>query len=130
MEKFTMVNKQHWTQNIFLATVVITALSSFNSYSCGGGVVPYVPTQTGASGSSSGQFFILEKGVAVNMFDVKKFQPLFRNIILSGNERKKRKHVKEKLEKTQRTTGQTDSEKAMQKDSSSITPVLNVHRLH
>ncbi len=134
MKKQKMAKKQHWTQNISLATMVLMALFSINSYSCGGGVVPYVPTQTGASGSNtstSGQFFILEKGVAVSMFDVKKFQPLFRNIILSGNEREKNKKSKKKSRTENITAAQqaeSDSLSALQETEGA--PVLNIHRLH
>jgi len=61
------------------AVIVLFILISFlKLYSCGGGVVPYVPTQSGASGAStaSSQFFIFEKGVASDLFNVKKL--LFR----------------------------------------------------
>lgn len=107
--------------------IVIIFLSFPKLYSCGGGVVPYVPTQTGASGASTAtsQFFIFEKGVAIDMFDIKKHQPIFRNIVLSGNERKEHKTTVEKSE--------SDSS-AVSADSASVakevTPVLNLHRLH
>ncbi len=134
MKKQKMVKKQHWTQNVFLATMMIMALFSSNSHSCGGGVVPYVPTQTGASGSNtstSGQFYILEKGAAVSMFDVKKFQPLFRNIILSGNEREKNKKSRKKSRTKNITTAQqTDSDSLSAPQETDAAPVLNIHRLH
>jgi len=108
--------------------ITLTVFLSFlKLYSCGGGVVPYVPTQTGASGASTAtsQFFIFEKGVAIDMFDIKKHQPIFRNIVLSGNERKEHKTRVEKSE--------SDSS-AVSADSVSVakeaTPVLNLHRLH
>ncbi len=107
----------------------------YSLYSCGGGVVPYVPTSSGAGGStSSGSFFLLEKGVAVEMFDVKKLQPLFRNIVLSGNERKVHRNMGKVLAKYQ-TTSKQDST-AMKNSvhgaeiSDSTLPVLNLHRLH
>ena len=77
----------------FVVITITIFLSFLKLYSCGGGVVPYVPTQTGASGASTAtsQFFIFEKGVAIDMFDIKKHQPVFRNIVLSGNERKENK---------------------------------------
>lgn len=111
-------------------TVIILLMLSFRTYSCGGGVVPYVPTQSGASGAStaSSQFFILEKGVAIDMFNVKKLQPLFRNIILNGNERGK-PLSKEKLERIENDNKEaTDTTDAS--DEEKIVPVLNIHRLH
>ena len=57
------------------------------------------------------------------MFDVKKHQPIFRNIILTGNERKTRKKRVKKSEKD------TDSA-AVSSDDLKIEPVLNIHRLH
>ena len=96
-------------------------------YGCGGGVVPYVPTQSGAStasSASSGQFFLFEKGVAVDMFNVQQHQPIFRHIVLSGNERKDR---------STRGHAVADSS-AVAADSTAAAkeaaPVLNLHRLH
>ncbi len=103
------------------------------SYGCGGGVVPYVPTQTGASSSAlTGQFFIFEKGIAINMFDVKKFQPIFRNIILTGNERTEHKTMKtaKKKQKADTNKGISDTVKVTCDASAHAEPVLNIHRLH
>ena len=104
------------------------------SYSCGGGVVPYVPTQTGASSSTvSGQFFIFEKGLAINMFDVKKLQPIFRNIILTGNERTKHEKLKAAKKKRKDDTSKEVSDSATVTCDASAhesEPVLNIHRLH
>ena len=116
------------------AVIALFILASFlKLYSCGGGVVPYVPTQSGASGAStaSSQFFIFEKGVASDLFNVKKHQPIFRNIILSGNERTKNKPVNESADKDS-----TDVASKMGTDSTvvskevEIVPILNIHRLH
>ena len=103
---------------------------SFRTYSCGGGVVPYVPTQSGASGAStaSSQFFIFEKGVATDLFNVKKHQPIFRNIILTGNERKKNKPKMKPAESDSLDVALTDST-AVAKDEEML-PILNIHRLH
>ncbi len=117
---------------IFCILIVLLNFSSLQS--CGGGVVPYVPTQSGATGSSSGQFFLMEKGVATEMFDVKKLQPLFRNIVLSGNERKLNKKMGKIIEKNKKTREQdsTQSKNTKHNISSgdSTLPVLNLHRLH
>ncbi len=105
-------------------------------FSCGGGVVPYVPTQSGAGGGSTGQFVLMEKGVAVDMFDVKKLQPLFRNIILTGNERKSREAEIRRTKdpaKTEKTQDQSDTTAITEDQSGSSrepAPVLNIHRLH
>lgn len=119
---------------IVVGTVLFLTL---RVYSCGGGVVPYVPTQSGATGgASTGQFFLMEKGIAIDMFDVKKLQPLFRNIILSGNERKERKTMEalgKEDSKIESTQAESDSVSVTQDESSSEkepTPVLNIHRLH
>ena len=102
-------------------------------YSCGGGVVPYVPTQSGATGAStaSSQFFIFEKGVAIDMFNVKKHQPIFRNIILTGNERTKNKPEKKSTKKdnVDVTSKEEADSTAVSKDEE-IVPILNIHRLH
>ena len=95
--------------------------------------MPYVPTQSGASGAStaSSQFFIFEKGVAIDMFDIKKHQPIFRNIILTGNERKVVK-TKAKTAKQDSTAVSTQKEAGSTSESSKdeIIPILNIHRLH
>ena len=116
------------------AVIVLFILISFlKLYSCGGGVVPYVPTQSGATGAStaSSQFFIFEKGVAIDMFNVKKHQPIFRNIILTGNERTKNKPEKKSVEKDSSDVASKEGgdSTAVSKDEE-IVPVLNIHRLH
>ena len=114
----------------FCLIVIILLMLSFRTYSCGGGVVPYVPTQSGASGAStaSSQFFIFEKGVATDLFNVKKHQPIFRNIILTGNERKKNRPKMKSNERDSLDVALTDST-AVAKDEE-IVPILNIHRLH
>ena len=114
----------------FCLTAIILLMLSFRTYSCGGGVVPYVPTQSGASGAStaSSQFFIFEKGVATDLFNVKKHQPIFRNIILTGNERKKNKPKMKPAESDSLDVALTDST-AVAKDEEML-PILNIHRLH
>ncbi len=135
MKKQVLSKKQYCCSVPYLvATAAAIVLFSFNSYSCGGGVVPYVPTQTGASGnnsSSNADFYILEKGVATSMFDVKKFQPLFRNIILSGNERKKNKKSRKKSsQKNIAATQQKTADSTTVSHGDDAAPVLNIHRLH
>ena len=118
-------------QRNFSAAAFVVLLSFISLYSCGGGVVPYVPTQSGASGASTAnsQFFILEKGVATEMFDIKKHQPIFRNIVLTGNERKfhKAKTSKDKGVDSLATKG-TDSTVVSKEEE--VLPILNIHRLH
>jgi len=124
------------TITISCAALCILSIASFHTtYSCGGGVIPYVPTQSGASGSTtSGSFFLVEKGVSVEMFDVKQLQPLFRNIVMSGNERKVHKNMekvllknKESLAKDSTLIKNSVHGSAM---SDSALPVLNLHKLH
>ena len=114
----------------FCLIAIILLLGPFTIYSCGGGVVPYVPTQSGASGASTAnsQFFIFEKGVATDLFNVKKHQPIFRNIILTGNERKKNRPKMKSNERDSLDVALTDST-AVAKDEE-IVPILNIHRLH
>lgn len=107
-----------------------------HTFCCGGGVVPYIPTQSGASNTTSGQLFLLEKGASVEMFDVKKLQPLFRSIVLSGNERKLKKDMEKIVSKNQKTADK-DSTKTIQEDNAiskhdhkNAIPVLNLHRIH
>ncbi len=126
---------KHSTLKIIVLFTILVSFAAYSVYSCGGGVVPYVPTQSGASGSSSsGSFFLMEKGVAVDMFDVKKLQPLFRNIVLSGNERKIHKKMGKVIKKKKKETVQDSSEvntvKHNEMHSDSTLPVLNLHRIH
>jgi hypothetical protein len=120
---------------IIAACMIILYFASYSVFGCGGGVVPYVPTQSGASGSStSGSFFLMEKGVAVDMFDVKKLQPLFRNIVLSGNERKINKKMGKAIEKNKKEgagdSTNVDTVQHTGSSSDSTLPVLNLHRIH
>lgn len=128
----------------FLSIITIfVCILYYCAYSCGGGMIPYVPTQTGAGASAStGEFFLIEKGVAVDMFNVKKLQPLFQNIRLSGNERKNRKSMKRSFKKSSKVTyAKADSSAQASSDSLSVTqnkqssenesqPILNLHRFH
>jgi hypothetical protein len=74
----------------------------------------------------------MEKGVAVDMFDVKKLQPLFRNIVLSGNERKINKKMAKAIEKNkkERVQDSTEADNIRHTESDSTLPVLNLHRIH
>lgn len=129
-------NYKKWkTGKIIAVTMIILYFGFYTVFGCGGGVVPYVPTQSGASGSStSGSFFLMEKGVAVDMFDVKKLQPLFRNIVLSGNERKINKKMGRVIKKNKKETASDSSNISNVKHnllhSDSTLPVLNLHRIH
>jgi hypothetical protein len=129
-----IINKnKHISLKITVLFTVLVSFAAYSVYSCGGGVVPYVPTQSGASGSStSGSFFLMEKGVAVDMFDVKKLQPLFRNIVLSGNERKINKKMAKAIEKNkkERVQDSTEADNIRHTESDSTLPVLNLHRIH
>lgn len=128
-QKYSRKNRCILKRQFYLFAIILL-LAPFTIYSCGGGVIPYVPTQSGASGAStaSSQFFIFEKGVATDLFNVKKHQPIFRNIILTGNERKKNKPKVKSTEKDTLDVALTDSS-AVAKDEE-ILPVLNIHRLH
>lgn len=122
-----------WSMMIFINSV----------YSCGGGMVPYVPTQSG-TGKSEEKYFLMDKGVATDMFDVKNFNALFRNIILSGNERNKKNlektSKKQKSKSTALSKNENDSALKDSSDSaeqmrnvyrkSEAVPVLNLHRIH
>ena len=130
------VKSKNRTLKILVICSGISLTAAFYSvYSCGGGVIPYIPTQSGASGNTtSGTFFLLEKGASGEMFDVRQLQPLFRNIVSTGNERTVHKN-KEKLLQPNKAAMAKDSTliknsvhgRAM---SDSVLPVLNLHRLH
>ena len=103
-------------------------------FGCGGGVIPYVPSEyipgkgQTSSGSAKGQFFLfINKGVTTDMFDVKQLQPVFRNIVLTGNERKDRSSKKEDSSTPEDSSKVTEKEEKKEKES---IPVLNLHRLH
>jgi|TARA_Y100000310_G_scaffold130972_1_gene130156 hypothetical protein len=94
-----------------IVVILLTIIFLYTtSHSCGSAVVPYVPTQGNSSAAISSKFYILQKGVIAEMFNTKRLQPLFRNVILSGNARKK-KNLKRNPERESQ-------------------PVLNIHRLH
>lgn len=116
-------------KTMYVPFALLILIPFLKIYSCGGGVVPYVPTQSGASGASttaSNQFFIFEKGVASDMFNIKKHQPIFRNIILTGNERTKNKPKKNKTDRASKE----DSDSTVISEEVDIMPILNIHRLH
>ncbi len=98
-------------RTLIISIVSVAFLFTATAYSCGSAVVPYVPTQGNASAAVSSKFYILQKGVIAEMFNTKKLQPLFRNVILSGNARKKS------------NLNRKNKEREAQ-------PVLNIHRLH
>ncbi len=87
---------------LMLILVYITS-----AYSCGPGYTPYIPTSDNRT--SSCDFFLIEKGVTGDLFDVKKLQPLFRNIMLSGNERNSVKPKQRSLKKAETDRNENDS---------------------
>ena len=116
---------------VILLCVLMYASCAFG---CGGGVMPYVPSEyipekgQTSSGSAKGQFFLfINKGVTTDMFDVKQLQPVFRNIVLTGNERKDRSSKKEDSSTPEDSSKVTEKEEKKEKES---IPVLNLHRLH
>ncbi len=99
------------TRTLIISIVSVAFLFTTAAYSCGSAVVPYVPTQGNASAAVTSKFYILQKGVIAEMFNTKRLQPLFRNVILSGNSRKVKNLRKKNMEREAQ-------------------PVLNIHRLH
>ncbi len=106
---------------------------------CGGGWAPYVPPSqsVGSSGKSqsSSQLYVFDKGVTYDLFDPKILQPLIRNIILTGNERKDRssmKQVKKQIRKvkTAETSAQSDSSTTLPEPQEESKPVLYIHGMH
>ena len=131
MKKYTYhSNFKSDLKRCFAGVTIIVLTTFLKLNSCGAGVQPYVPTQSGAT-RIAGQFFLIDKGVAIEMFDVKKHQPIFRNIILTGNERKVVK-TKAKTAKQDSTAVSTQKEAGSTSESSKdeIIPILNIHRLH
>jgi hypothetical protein len=136
-----MKRKKNSSKKMCFRTIASTAILTvcitvFHIYSCGGGVVPYIPSGTGASSNSStGQFFLFDKGVTSTMLDYRAVQPLFKNIVNSGNERKDR-NLKIKISKQgegkKDTTEIYDSTRSSQHNlvRDGALPVLNLHKLH
>lgn len=115
------------------AAVTAAAVSMLSiivpSYACGGGMMPYIPTATGAgSGSASapGQFFIIDKGVTNSMLDIRQLQPLFRSVVNAGNERSE-KNLKAQDDTTH---GKKKGPRYDSLDTTKAEPVLNLHKLH
>jgi hypothetical protein len=97
------------------------------SHGCGGGWAPYIPPTAsgGASANTEGRLQIFEKGVSYSLFDPKALQPLVRNIVLSGNLRKKGKlSPSDKAENPDSLASEKDPK------ADNVDAVLNVHRLH
>ncbi len=123
------------TRMIEIVSVVIIVVVSY-TYSCGGGVVPYVPSGAGASSnqSSGGVFFLFDKGVTSTMFDHRTLQPLFKNIVNSGNERKNRgKKSRKKKPETKKTDSAECADSTAKRHNlvgEGSDPVLNLHKLH
>jgi hypothetical protein len=120
---------------ILSTATLIVCFNIFHLYSCGGGVVPYIPSGISA-GSSTGQFFLFDKGVTSSMLDYRAVQPLFKNIVNAGNERKDRYGLLNKESEQDRekrdTTEATDSTKSAKHNlvNKGSLPVLNLHKLH
>ncbi|KMQ52746.1 hypothetical protein CHISP_0515 [Chitinispirillum alkaliphilum] len=128
--------KNRVTKIMIASAVVSFSLFVSNSFACGGGVIPfvpssdpYVPSGTGDEIGSSldGQFFLdLEKGVTNEMLDVKKFNPLFRHLTLTGNERRTRSRSTQKCD----TPCDSTALPPCGVDHEMVEPILNLHRLH
>jgi hypothetical protein len=100
-------------------------------FCCGGGVLPYIPSGTGAGANTntSKQFYLIDKSVTYSMLDGKTLQPLFRNIVNSGNGRDSRNiHHDKKADST--SVADKDKKEQCPADTSSAEPVLNLHKLH
>jgi len=122
---------------VVLAAALILCFTAYKAFSCGGGVVPYIPSGTGSasSGSSSGQFFLFDKGVTSTMLDYRAVQPLFKNIVNSGNERKQRGTEIKKAEECEVKADSTKTVDSTKTEKHNIVgedalPVLNLHQLH
>jgi hypothetical protein len=121
---------------------MIVALCCSNGVCCGGGYVPmpYIPSGGGSvnAPSSKGSFYLVEKGSANELFEIKSLQPLFRNIHQSGNERqnldKFRKNKKadagDKNAKTDMAAADSVKIDSSTCPSAAAAPVLNLHRIH
>ncbi|MGM0461674.1 MAG: hypothetical protein ACQEQ4_04560 [Fibrobacterota bacterium] len=116
------------------------------TWACGGGLIPYTPStgESQESGKRAG-YYIINKGVARGMFDVKSLQPVFREIRTSGNERNPRNLspwvIKRREEQQNKETENTEtvshpfyhqeqyhhfSDDATPSDA---VPVLNLHKI-
>ena len=105
------------------ALIIICLMYSaglFSALGCGGGWAPYIPPNiSGSTGQTKARLQLFEKGVTYDLFDPKVLQPLIRNIVLSGNERKNRKTSKAPEDSTAKLSGKEEPK-----------PILNIHRLH
>jgi hypothetical protein len=115
----------------FILKVVLAVISFYTLlFCCGGGVMPYVPSGTGASANNtSKQFFLIDKSVTTSILDGKSLQPLFRTIVNAGNERKSRNlHRVKKSDSTD--VKKNDDKEKCPFDTTLAEPVLNLHKLH
>jgi hypothetical protein len=111
-------------------------------FSCGGGWAPYVPFSGSGNGQQSGlqsayngkvtfeKGVTYSKGVSYNLFDPKVLQPIIRNIILNGNERKTRHTLKKSAEgRNVALTADPPKDPLQSAPASELEPVLNIQGL-
>lgn len=122
---------------VFFLFIVVTYVHRV--VSCGGGVVPYVPTYvpTGSNtgtNTTTGRFFLdIDKGVIRDMFEVKKLNPVFRTVILSGNQRRtfsKNALKKQSVKPQESSEKDSTDENEEYVDTTDEGQVLNLYRLH
>ena len=125
-------NKSSFKLIIYLILLVIVSRNQ-HIRACGGGVMPYIPTNTNSASDQKAEFFLIEKGITSEIFDTKKLQPVFKNIVNTGNRRKVRTlRSSEDLNMRTKQDGRANKySNDTEIDSvQNVQPVLNLHRLH
>lgn len=109
--------------------VLCILLTALPALPCGGGVIPYVPSNFGggsAAGMSASQkqgtfYLSIDKSVAGDALDIRQYQPLFKNVHHAGNER-------DHMEKLSVKKSTTDTSGTREKTRVSA-PALNLNRI-
>ena len=114
-----------------LAVVMATSGVSDGCPSCGG-IHPYIPTQSGG-GAAGANFFLIEKGTSYDMFDGSRLQPILRNIVISGNERRPRAShdgQEDAARAGETQEAEADSSQLDEEEEAQARPVLDLIRLY
>ena len=128
MKKDMRIKRKSFFQIVICIVTISVCLFITRAYDCGPGVQPYVPVYSGAQ-KSSGNFILFDKGVTDGLLNVKKLQPIIRNIVFLGNEREDRRSSKTE-QKSENIAADSTAADSDQPKEDKYRLILNLDRLH